>query len=47
VVFFATLLILAALVLVLGVAWQPLRRIFLRPFPSALVERLPPAMYPA
>jgi len=47
VVFFATLLILGALVLVLGVAWQPLRRIFLRPFPSALVERLPPAMYPA
>jgi hypothetical protein len=47
VVFFATLLILGALVLVLGVGWQPLRRIFLRPFPSALVERLPPAMYPA
>ena len=36
-----------ALVLLLGVGWQPLRRIFLRPFPSALVERLPPAVYPA
>jgi hypothetical protein len=46
-VFFATLLILGALVLVLGVGWQPRRRIFLRPFPSALVERLPPAVYPA
>jgi hypothetical protein len=47
VVVFATLLILGALVLVLGVFWQPLRRILLRPLPSALVERLPPAAYPA
>lgn len=47
VVFFATLVILGALVLTLGVGWQPLRRLFLRLFPPGLVNRLPPAAYPA
>lgn len=46
VVFFATLVILGAMVLALGVGWQRLRRLFLRLFPSGLVGRLPPAAYP-
>jgi hypothetical protein len=46
-VFFATLLILGTMVLALGVGWQPLRRLFLRLFPSNFVDRLPPAAYPA
>jgi hypothetical protein len=46
-VFFATLVILGAMVLALGVGWQPLRRVFLRLFPSGLIGRLPPAAYPA
>jgi hypothetical protein len=46
VVFFATLVILGAMVLALGVGWQPLRRQFLRIFPPGLVGRLPPAAYP-
>ena len=46
-VFFATLVILGAMVLILGVGWQPLRRVFLRLVPSAFVNRLPPAAYPA
>jgi hypothetical protein len=47
VVVFATLLILGAIVLVLGIAWQPLRRLFLPLFPLDLVDHLPPAAYPA
>lgn len=47
VVFFATLVILGAMVLALGVGWQPLRRAFLRLFPPGFVNRLPPAAYPA
>ncbi|MGA8614753.1 MAG: hypothetical protein WB760_24400 [Xanthobacteraceae bacterium] len=46
-VFFATLVILGATVLILGAGWQPLRRVFLRLFPLALVNRLPPAASPA
>jgi hypothetical protein len=46
-VFFATLVILGAMVLALGVGWQPLRRLFLRLFPSAFVDRFPPVAYPA
>jgi hypothetical protein len=47
IIFFATLVILGVLVLALGVGWQPLRRLFLRLFPPGLVNRLPPAAYPA
>jgi hypothetical protein len=47
VVFFATLVILGAMVLALGVGWQPLRRLLLRLFPSSLVGWLPPAANPA
>jgi hypothetical protein len=46
-VFFATLVILGTMVLALGVGWQPLRRLFLRLFPSDFVDRLPPVAYPA
>jgi len=46
-VFFATLVILGAMVLILGAGWQPLRRVFLRLFPATVVDRLPPAAYPA
>lgn len=46
-VFFATLVILGTMVLALGVGWQPLRRLFLRLFPSAFVDRFPPVAYPA
>jgi len=46
-VFFATLVILGATVLILGAGWQPLRRLFLRLFPAAIIDRLPPAAYPA
>jgi hypothetical protein len=46
-VFFATLVILGTMVLALGVGWQPLRRVFLRLFPSAFVGRFPPVAYPA
>jgi hypothetical protein len=45
-VFFATLVILGAMVLILGAGWQPLRRAFLRLVPAAFVNRLPPAAYP-
>jgi hypothetical protein len=47
IVFFATLVILGALVLALGVGWQKLRRVVLRLFPPGLVNRLPPAAHPA
>jgi hypothetical protein len=47
VVIFSTLLILGAMVLILGAGWQPLRRVLLRLVPSAFVNRLPPAAYPA
>ncbi|HTS41821.1 MAG TPA: hypothetical protein VMH84_14915 [Xanthobacteraceae bacterium] len=40
-VIFSTLLILGALVLSLGVTWQPLRRVFIRLFPTSLTNRLP------
>ena len=40
-VVYTTLLILGALVLSLGISWQPLRRVFVRLFPSALTDRLP------
>lgn len=40
-IIFATLLILGTLVLALGITWQPLRRVFVQLFPSALTERLP------
>jgi len=43
VIFFATVLILGAMVLALGVGWQPLRRLFLGLFSAGLVSRLPPA----
>jgi hypothetical protein len=46
-VFFATLVILGAMVLILGAGWQPLRRVVLRLAPPAFVNRLPPAAYPA
>jgi hypothetical protein len=46
-VFFATLVILGAMVLILGAGWQPLRRLFLGLFPAAVIDRLPPAAYPA
>jgi hypothetical protein len=46
-VFFATLVILGATVLILGAGWQPLRRVFLRLVPTAFVNRLPPAAYAA
>jgi hypothetical protein len=46
-VFFATLVILGATVLILGAGWQPLRRLILRSMPAPLANRLPPAAYPA
>ena len=46
-VFFATLVILGATVLILGAGWRPLRRVFLRLVPAAFVNRLPPATYSA
>jgi hypothetical protein len=45
--FFATLIILGAMVLALGVAWQRLRRFFLRFFPPRFVDHLPPVAFPA
>ncbi len=45
VVFFATLLALGALVVALGVGWQPLRRVFLSMLPPALTNRLPPVTH--
>ena len=42
VIFFATLVVLGALVLSLGVGWQPLRRVFLRLLSPGLASRLPP-----
>jgi predicted membrane channel-forming protein YqfA (hemolysin III family) len=41
-VLFATLLVLGALVLMIGVGWRPLRRLFIRLLPAALGRRLPP-----
>jgi hypothetical protein len=43
-VFFATLLILGVIVLLLGIGWRPLRRWLIRPFPAILVNRLPPVV---
>jgi hypothetical protein len=40
-VFFATLLILGTVVLIIGVGWQPLRRALLRLLPASLTGRLP------
>ena len=45
VVLFATFVILGAMVLALGIGWQPLRRLVLRLFPAVVVKRLPPAAY--
>ncbi len=42
VILFATLAVLGALVLTLGIGWQPLRRVFLRLLSPALANRLPP-----
>ena len=44
IVFFATLLVLGALVVTLGIGWQPLRRVFLRVLPIRLTGWLPPAL---
>jgi hypothetical protein len=41
-VLFATLLLLGALVLTLGVGWRPLRRLLVRCLPATLGHRLPP-----
>jgi MFS family permease len=43
-VIFATLLILGALVIALGVGWLPLRRALMRALPAGLANRLPPAV---
>jgi hypothetical protein len=45
-VLFATLLVLGALVLMIGVGWRPLRRLFVRMLPAALGRRLPPTSAP-
>jgi hypothetical protein len=42
-IFFSTLVLLGALVLVLGVGWQPLRRALMIALPKSLLDRLPPA----
>jgi hypothetical protein len=42
-IFFSTLVLLGALVLVLGVGWQPLRRALMLALPKSLLDRLPPA----
>ena len=42
-IFFATLLILGVMVLVLGVGWQPLRNVVMRALPSPFARHLPPA----
>jgi signal transduction histidine kinase len=44
VVFFATLVVLGALVLTLGVGWQPIRRRLVALLPPALAGRLPPVV---
>lgn len=41
-VFFATILALGALVLMLGLGWRPLRRAFVGALPNPLSNRLPP-----
>jgi hypothetical protein len=43
-VFYATLLALGIIVLVLGIGWRPLRRLLLGLFPAAIVNRLPPVV---
>ena len=43
VVIFATLVMLGALVIALGVGWLPLRRALFRLLPRTLLDRLPPA----
>jgi hypothetical protein len=42
-IFFTTLVILGALVITLGVAWQPLRRRLIASVSPSLARRLPPA----
>ena len=42
-IFFATLLILGVMVLVLGIGWQPLRNIVMRALPGTVARHLPPA----
>lgn len=46
-VFFATLVILGAFVIVLGVGWMPLRRFLIARISPAIAARLPPAPKPA
>ena len=43
-VFFATLIVLGAMVLTLGVGWQPLRRGLMTVVPSRIALRLPPVV---
>jgi len=43
-IFFATLLVLGAMVLTLGVGWLPLRRILMRLLPARLATHLPPVV---
>jgi hypothetical protein len=43
-VIFATLVVLGALVIALGVGWLPLRRVLVRLIPAALLNRLPPVV---
>lgn len=47
VIFFATLFVLGALVVVLGVGWQPVRRVLLRLLSPGVARRLPPPMQAA
>ena len=47
VIFFATLLVLGSFVVLLGVGWQPLRRVFLRLLSPGIARRLPPPMQAA
>ena len=46
-VFFATLVILGAFVIVLGVGWMPLRRLLIARMSPSIAARLPPAPKPA
>ena len=43
-IFFATLLALGVLVLIIGVAWLPLRRALMLLVPSRIAFRLPPVV---
>jgi hypothetical protein len=43
-IFFATLVALGAIVLALGIGWQPLRRVLMIVVPSGVARRLPPVV---